>query len=242
MTRLNARDASARSARAVDDYSEALARGIAVLRAFGAGERLTLADLARRLELPRATVRRAVVTLAHLGYVEAEGRTFTLTPRVLELAGVFLRANPVSALVQPVCEEIAAELGDSCTAAVLQGDDAVMLARAVPHQLVAVGHGVGFRVPAARSALGRVLLAASDPADWPSEAVARAAADGYAYAAGEVEEGFHSVAVPLRRWDGRVVAALNVGTGVARRSEQSMRGEVLARLRVAAGDLQNQLV
>jgi IclR family pca regulon transcriptional regulator len=259
MARLSPRDAVARRDRDLDgfapaDFSEALARGIAVLRAFGDGERPTLADLARRLDLPRATVRRAVMTLAHLGYVAAEGRTFALTPQVLELAATFLRANPVSTLLQPACERIAAALGESCAAAVLQGDDAVMVARAVPHQLLAVGHGVGYQVPAMHSALGRVLLAdlaeatlAKRLADAPEPeriraAVAIARTQGWAYVAHEVEAGFHSIAVPVRRWDGAVVAALNVGCGVGRRSRESMLDEVLTQLRTTADQLQDQLI
>ncbi|GAA4678851.1 IclR family transcriptional regulator [Pseudonocardia yuanmonensis] len=259
MARLGLDDAQVRRDRQLDgiapaDFSEALARGVAVLRAFGEGERLTLADLARRLGLPRATVRRAVVTLVHLGYVAAEGRTFALTPRVLELAATFLRANPVSTILQPACERVAAELGEACAAAVLDGGDAVMIARAVPHQLLAVGHGVGYRVPALHSALGRVLLAnlpesaldarlaAVPEPERIRAAVASAGARGWAYVAHEVEPGFHSVAVPVRRWDGSVIAALNIGCGVSRRDRESMLGEVLDRLRSTTDELREQLI
>jgi IclR family pca regulon transcriptional regulator len=259
MARLSLRDAQARRDRALGgiapaDFSEALARGMAVLVAFGDGERPTLADLARRLDLPRATVRRAVVTLLHLGYVTAEGRTFALTPKVLELAATFLRANPVSTVLQPACERLAAELGESCAAAVLEGEDAVMIARAVPHQLLAVGHGVGYRVPALHSALGRVLLAeldetaldqrlanAAEP-ERTRAAVAIARTQGWAYVAHEVEPGFHSIAVPVRRWDSAAIAALNIGCGIGRRSPQSMLAEVLTLLRATADELREQLI
>jgi IclR family pca regulon transcriptional regulator len=157
-------------------------------------------------------------------------------------------------VLQPACERLAAELGESCTAAVLHGDDAVMIARAVPHQLLAVGHGIGYRVPALHSALGRVLLADLDEAaldqrladaDEPERiraAVTTARTQGWAYVAHEVEAGFHSVAVPVRRWDGAVVAALNIGCGLGRRSPQSMLDEVLTRLRATADELREQLV
>jgi IclR family pca regulon transcriptional regulator len=39
---------------------------------------------------------------------------------------------------------------------------------------------------------------------------------GYAYVANEVEAGFHSIVVSLRRWDGTPVAALNVGATIER--------------------------
>jgi IclR family pca regulon transcriptional regulator len=61
------------------DYSEALERGLAVLGAFDAEhDRMTQADLAKRLHLPRATVRRSLTTLVHLGFLTVDGRTYRL--------------------------------------------------------------------------------------------------------------------------------------------------------------------
>jgi IclR family pca regulon transcriptional regulator len=263
VAKLNARDEARRAARAVDanraDYSEALERGLLVLTAFEhSEERLTQAQLARKLELPRATVRRALLTLAHLGYVVPDDKAYRLGPKVLTLASAYLTTNPVSHLLQPVCDGLAEEFQASCTAAVLDGPSAVMIARALPRQALPIGQGIGFQVPATRSALGLVLLAGWDSerrhrylSDHPdpdesaaglAARIAEVAADGYAYVAHEVEAGFHSVAVPLRRWDGTPIAALNVGTSVERLSEQDMREKVLPVLRQTAEKLQAQLV
>src|SRR5579875_3318532 len=68
------------------DYLEGLARGLAVMAAFdGERRRMTLSDVARATALPRASARRALLTLQALGYVESEGRQFRLTPKVLTL-------------------------------------------------------------------------------------------------------------------------------------------------------------
>ena len=85
-------------------------------------------------------------------------------PRVLRLASAYLTSNVVSTLLQPACDRIARATGASCTAAVLEAGEAVMIARALPLQLVPAGAGIGYRLPAYCSALGRVLLAAL-PAD-----------------------------------------------------------------------------
>jgi IclR family pca regulon transcriptional regulator len=60
--------------------------------------------------------------------------------------------------------------------------------------------------------------------------------------ANEVEAGFHSVAVALRRWDGTPIAALNVGGTIERLPERDMIERVLPVLRDAADRLQPQLV
>ena len=265
MSKLNPRDESRRANREVDasnpaDYSEALERGLLVLTAFERGEeRLSQSQVARKLDLPRATVRRALLTLTHLGYVVVEDRAYRLAPKVLTLASAYLTTNPVSRVLQPVCDELANEFQASCTAAVLDGPAAVMIARAVPHQPLPIGQGIGFQVPAARSALGRVLIGSFDverrrryllenetedeKALNEIEAVlAEVAAQGYAYAANEVEAGFHSIAVPLRRWDETTIAALNVGSTIERLSRDDMLDRVLPALRTAASKLQPQLV
>lgn len=263
MGRLAARDGATRQQRTLPnapnaaDYSEALARGLAVLAAFGTGrQRLTQADLARRLDLPRATVRRAVLTLEHLGYLVADGRSYELSPRILRLAEGYLTSNVVSTVVQPACERICAQLQESCSVAVLDGPDAVMIARAVPHRLIAVGSGIGYRVPALTSSLGKVLLAHLDPGELAArradlgdlgrpdsqDDVERIRADGYCHVINDVEAGFQSIAVPLRRWDGRVVAAMNLGCSIERLAPDVMRGDVLDVLCACADELRSQLV
>jgi IclR family pca regulon transcriptional regulator len=260
MGRLNARDQATRAERELEsgraaDYSDALDRGLRVLGAFSSvNQRLSQADLARMLDLPRATVRRSLLTLQHMGFVALDGRVYRLTPQVLTLASAYLTSNSVSPALQPVCERLSERFGASSAVAALDGFEAVMIARAVPRQSIALGHGVGFRVPVATSALGRVLLASLDPARRGAhlvpgidaavldDALAQVAAAGYAFVSNDVEVGFQSVAVPLRRWDGAAVAALNVGARQEQLTRDDMLNSVLPALRDAAKELSSQLV
>lgn len=265
MAKLNEHDEAKRASREMDtasraDYSEALERGLLVLTAFERGEeRQTQSQLARKLGLPRATVRRALLTLTHLGYVVTEDKTYRLAPRVLTLATAYLTTNPVSRVLQPACDALAEEFQASCTAAVLDGPVAVMVARALPRHPLMIGQGLGFQVPAARSALGRVLISGlddehrrayllgnvtqdEDSLRQVEAGLARVRAQGWAYVAHEVEAGFHSIAVPLRRWDGVQVAALNVGAAIGRLPADDMLGRVLPALQATARGLRPQLV
>jgi IclR family pca regulon transcriptional regulator len=246
-------------------FSEALARGLQIIGAFNETRRqMSLSEVARVIDLPRATARRALHTLVHLGYVESDGRLFRLTPLILGLASAYLTANPVSMVLQPVCDRLTAEFGEPCSVAVLQGDEVVMIARAVPSQSLLVGAGIGFRLPAYCSALGRVLLAALSEAGVEgyldrvalvavtphtvtdraalAEAVAETRRVGFSYVDQEVEHGFRSVAVPLLRFDGTPVAALHVGAHAERVSEATILEVFLSRLRDEADSLRGQLV
>ncbi|WP_084623067.1 IclR family transcriptional regulator domain-containing protein [Acidisphaera rubrifaciens] len=266
MSRLREDDADRRRAAALGpDYSEALARGLLVLATFNETRRSqSLSDIARAVDLPRATVRRALLTLTALGYVAQEERRFRLTPRVLRLAAAYLTSNVISTLLQPACDRIARRLGESCTAAVLEGDEVVMIARALPDQLVPAGVGIGYRLPAYCSALGRVLLAAlPDPAldayldrvalvaqtqhtltDRAAvrRAIIDARAAGSCFVDQEAEYGFRSIAVPLRKFDGTVVAALNVGARLEQASVATMTGPYLRELLDEAATLSGFLI
>jgi len=247
------------------EYSEALARGIRILTLFGAENRtMSLADIAARLGLPRATARRALLTLVDLGYAAEEGRHFRLTPRVMELASAYLGASPATAILQPVCEMLAARHEQTFSVAVLEGVDAVMVAYARPRRFYADSVGIGLRLPAYCSAVGRVLLAGLPPQEATAllarvkpesitphtetdhDAIARhveeTRARGFALVEEEVELGFRSMAVPVRRLGGRVAFALNIGMSALRSPVDEMRERYLPVLQEQSGTLQHQLI
>jgi IclR family transcriptional regulator, pca regulon regulatory protein len=247
------------------DFLEALARGLRVIEAFGRDRRwLTLSDLARRVDLPRASVRRTLVTLVKLGYAEADDRLFRLTPRILTLAGAYLTSNPVSDIVQPALEALSDDVNEACSAAVLDGDEVTMIAHASPNRMLPVSAQIGFRLPALSSSLGRVLLAAMDdetlnrflagvdavkltPATVVDKvalrrAIVKARADGFSLVDQEAEPGFRSISVPLKRRDGRVIAALNIGVHSERGPLNTMRNVFLPRLQRLAADMQQQII
>lgn len=266
MSKLRPQDAAKRAARARPaDFSEALARGLSVIAAFDSQRRqMTLSDIARAIDLPRATVRRALATLVALGYLETEGRLFRLTPQILKLAIAYLASDPVPGILQPVCERICREVGAACSVAVRDGEEAVMIARTVPARPPPVGLGVGYRLPIFCSALGRVLasamsddeldafLAQLQPVRFTRQTVVskpelrrlilEARKKGYALADQEAEVGIRSIAVPLVRFDGKVVAAINVGVHPEQVSAKSMIADYLPILRKEAMALRERLV
>jgi IclR family pca regulon transcriptional regulator len=247
------------------DFVTALARGLAVVRAFGPDTpRMTLAEIARRVDLPRATVRRSLITLATLGYVATDGRTFALTPKVLALGHSYLMSSPLPRAAQPLLERLAETTREGCWAAILDEDDVLLVAGAKTNRLLSAGLSVGSRLPAFCSALGRVLLAGSpdekleiffsrltprshtprtrvDPVAIRS-AILDARTHGYAISDGEVEAGLCSIAVPITDPRGRTVAAMNATAPSARVRSSEMVDRFLPLLKQAAEDLRPTLV
>ncbi|MEW1774616.1 IclR family transcriptional regulator C-terminal domain-containing protein [Streptomyces sp. NPDC086777] len=218
------------------DFVESLARGLTVLTAFGAGRSaLTLTDVAKATGLARATARRALITYEHLGLVSADGREFTLTPRVLSLGYPPLSRTTLSRLAAPRLRALADLLDEPTALAVpvpgVPGTEPVEIqyvAVAAASRVLTVDITVGTRLPAIRTALGRALLGHAGPG-------------GYALADEELESGLRSIAVPVRDRAGRPVAAVNVATHAARRTLADCVTEVLPALHATASRIQDDL-
>src|SRR5579875_2536728 len=143
-----------------------MARGLAVIRAFDSDHpALTLSEVAELTGLARAAARRFLLTLADLGYVRVDGRTFALTPRVLELGYAYLSSLSLPQIAEPHLERLAAEVRESTSVTVLDGTDIVYVARVPASRIMRVTISIGTRFPAYATSMGRVLLAGLTPAE-----------------------------------------------------------------------------
>jgi len=244
------------------DFMASFARGLSVIRAFSGGTgRRTLGALARTTGLSRAAVRRCLYTLQCLGYVgsDAAGH-YVLRPRILALGYAFLSSSTLVAAARPVLDQVGSLLRESCSIATLDGDSIVYVARSSSsRRLMSIDLGVGSRLPAYCTSMGRVLLAGLDDldldlylqrviavahtektvtrADELRQLLLRARSEGFAIVDQELEIGLRSIAVPVRDATGRVVAALNVSTHASRVGAAELRSRCLPPLVVAAHEL-----
>jgi len=218
------------------EYVQSLARGLAVIRAFDSEHpRQSLTELAERTDLTRATARRFLLTLVELGYVATDGKSFELTPRVLELGFSYLSGLTLPELAQPYLEALSRELGESTSASVLDGDSIVYVARVPTRRIMNLAITIGTRFPARVTSMGRVLLAARDT--WPDDmrdTLATVREQGWALVDQELEVGLRSIAAPLRRADGTVIAAINISASTTTTSLERMRDEFLPKLLATA--------
>jgi IclR family pca regulon transcriptional regulator len=246
------------------EFVQSLERGLAVIRAFDAEHpQLTLSEVARATGLTRAAARRFLLTLVELGYVRTDGRLFSLRPRILELGYAYLSSLSLPEVAQPHMETLVAQVHESCSMSVLDGDEVVYVARVPTKRIMTVGISVGTRFPAYATSMGRVLLAAQS-AEWLDEYLAKAelrpltrrtitdpaklravlaniAAQGYAIVDQELEEGLRSLAAPIHGDNGSVIAALNVSAHASRGSSEVIRKELLPPLLAAAKRMEEDL-
>ena len=246
------------------DFMTSLARGLHVIRAFaGTDRRLSIADVSRATGLTRAVVRRCLYTLRELGYAAMDGHAYFLQPRILSLGYAYLSTAPIAIAAQPVLKELSERIGEATTVAVLDEGSVVYVARASTQRIMSVTLGVGSRLPAYCTALGRALLASLPPEQAAgelsraelvphtkftvtsrqrlAEILAQVRVDGYALNDQELEIGLRSIAVPVRNVVDHTVAAMNVSAQASRLSRRELIDDALPQLRAAAERLGRQL-
>ena len=247
-----------------DGFVQSFARGLQVIRSFSASApRQTLSEVAAASGLTRAGARRILLTLQTLGYVESDGRLFFLTARILDLGFAYLSSMPIWNRAEPVMESLVAQVKESCSAAVLEGTDVVYVMRVPTHKIMRINVGIGSRLPAYCTSMGRVLLAAlpedelqrrlaaspiaaltrhtlTDP-EAIAGRIAQARRQGWCLVNQELEEGLISIAAPVRDRAGRVLAALNISGQANRTSAKVMQDSLLPPLLDAAARVSSLL-
>ena len=243
---------------------KSLAKGLAVLRAFGGGRgAMTVGEIARASELDRAAARRFALTLRDLGYLSQDGRSFVPAVKTLELGFSFFAAQSWLDIALPQMRRVTEETGETCTAAVESGDDIVYVARTPGRRLMTFTVSVGMRMPMHCTSMGRVILAGLPDSEMKARVakmtlrrvaartttdrrkllaeLRRVRARGCSVADGELEDDLISLAVPLRDGDGRTFAGLNICAHRARTNPERAAAEYFPPLRAAAGRIEEIL-
>jgi len=230
-----------------DSYVQSFARGLAVIKAFSAERPAqSLTEVAEAAGLTRAGARRILLTLVHLGYVRVDGRQFRLTPKILDLGFAYLSSTPFWNAAEPIVEALAEEVRQSCSIAVLDGNEIVYVLRVPTRKIMALNLSIGSRLPAINTSMGRVLLSGLTEAELdavissskPSpetestvvdaqelkKIIAQTRRQGWALVNQELELGLISVAAPIRDRNGRIIAAINTsGISDGEGSEDRMK-------------------
>ncbi|WP_395448106.1 IclR family transcriptional regulator C-terminal domain-containing protein [Aminobacter sp. UC22_36] len=249
----------------VRDHVASLERGLAVMEILAANPAgLTLTETADKAGLTRAGARRFLLTLVATGYAVQAGRNFSLSPRLLAQARIWLHGVPLWTFAEPFMRETAAKLHESCSAAILSGEDMVYVARVPGPRIIGVDLQVGAHLPAHCTAMGRVLLSGLNDADLEAfmtgagiaqrtprtitdrtklvEIVKDVGRSGFAIVDEELEIGLRSIAVPLRDRSNAIVAAINVSTQTSRHTPAQMEAELLPILRQVAARISDFFV
>ena len=235
-------------------FVTALARGLDVLRAFGAGEALANSEIASRTGLPRPTISRLTHTLTALGYLTHDPRAECYRPSsaVLSLGYGAVAGTEFRAIARPHMQAIADVARSSCALGACHGLEMIYVencrGRDAPFTL---GLDVGSRLPLASTAMGRAWLGGLEPkaraeklkalarhhgARWKTQepGLTRALADfdryGFALSIAEWTPEINAVAVPLTFPGAEGLMSLNCGGAASLLPLERLRKEIGPRL------------
>ena len=226
---------------------------------------MTLSEVARTTGLTRATARRLLLTFEALGYMRTDGRPFELTPKVLDLGYAYVSSLKLADIAQPFMEALSERVHESVSAAVLDGDEIVYVARVPTKRIMTISLSLGSRLPGRATSMGRVLLAelSDDELDAflarsrPQRRTERTITDrraapraiagevrrlGYALVDQELEVGVRSHCHRRCATAGAArVAAINVSTHAGRVSLKELQDHVRARAAETAAEINARL-
>ena len=232
-------------------------RALLVLEILGKLGTAGVTEIARELGVHKSTVSRLIAVLESRGFVEqlSDRGKYRLGFAIVRLAGSTSAQMDLAKESQPICDELAADSGETTNIAILDAGRIINVVEAVGPAEITLRSWVGQSCPAHATSSGKVLLAGLSPErvrellgdrlpaytpDTVTEPAALAAEldevrrSGWAGVREELEVGLNAVAAPVRDSGGKIIAALSV-SGPSYRLEPS-RFEAVARMTVAAAD------
>ena len=219
---------------------------------------LGVSELGRRLGIDKSTAHRLLGTLLARGFVRLLPHTqrYALGLRLAGLGAAAVRGVDLTDVARPHVEALRDRTGEAASLAVLADGEVLILARAVSTGALTVSHGIGSRMAAHCSALGKVLLAGADDSETVSRVVAqrglgkqtphtigeldalvreleRVRREGWALDDEESSLGLRCLAAPVRDAGGSVVAAVGISGPTSRVTRPDVE-RVAALVRAAA--------
>ncbi|WP_299541176.1 IclR family transcriptional regulator [uncultured Streptomyces sp.] len=197
-------------------------------------------ELARRIGGNRGYVHRQLVTLCAGGWIEqAEDGTYRLSLRVSRLSDAAFTQAGLGHRATAALEELAAEVDETVSLAVLDGDSARIVQRVEVDRLLRVDARIEARMPISDTASGRVLTAWALPHDLDAlrdagvptatdEELEHIRRDGYALSLPNRLEPTVAVAAPVFDARRRALAALSVVGPMVRFDAEAAAASTLA--------------
>jgi DNA-binding IclR family transcriptional regulator len=137
-------------------------RTLGILEALAASDnRLSLADLAKELDIPKSSLHALIGTLQDWGWVETDssGRHFGLGVRALLVGTSYVDSDDIVAATRDALDWLSETVGETVHLGRLDGPDIVYLAKRESTHPLRLFSAIGRRLPAHATALGKVLLA-----------------------------------------------------------------------------------
>jgi IclR family transcriptional regulator, KDG regulon repressor len=208
-----------------------------------------LADLARAVEMPKATVYRILTTLEGRGYLDrATDGSYRMAKKLFDLQRSVSVEQILNRVAHPVMERLVNSCKETVNLGILNAGEVVVINTVESPQAVRMSSKIGNRRHLHSTALGKVFLAGLPEKEFlrlirlkgltkltphtlttkaeVMEEIARVRKQGYALDNLENELEGRCIGAPIVAQDGRVVAALSISGPVFRMDLSRAKGLV----------------
>ena len=245
---------------------ETLERGLSVLSLFSNdNSELTLTEISRSADINMTTSLRIASTLEGAGYLRRDPETKRYRPslKVLQLGFSALRSMDIRQSARPYLEQLSSEAGETVSLTVLDGLEVVYVDRIRNRQIVGVVLGMGSRLPAHCTSMGKAMLAYLPEEQLKNRLngvvldactgntiveidsletdLAKVRRRGYAINNQELAVGLRAVAAPIWGEHGEVVAAINISGSTETISHSRLKRELVPMLSKTASEISQSL-
>ena len=245
--------------------NRSVSRAVRILRALAASANpMTVTDVAKKIDLARATTFRLLMTLEEEGIVDRQDTLYCLG---WDLGRIAQSIDPASGLVpriKDILEEFADETGETVTFSIRRGlYELDLVLQASPRLMgITMSEMYGMHWPHHASATGKVLLADLTPEQLRMavgehlEALTAATITdfddlvqelmtvrerGWASTIEELEDGIIAFGAPVRDSVGALVGAVSIVGPLHRMEDKEKQAELPVRLVAVAGRVQQRM-
>ena len=141
-------------------FIRSFAKGMKVLELLADSEFLTVAQVARLMNINRASSHRFLSTLKELGYADKDDNSrYYLTSKVIELGMKVLDRFEIRKIARPFLQELSNKFNETINLGYFNGEEVLTIDKIDSTERLGMDVGIGGGEPAYCTSLGKVMLA-----------------------------------------------------------------------------------
>jgi DNA-binding IclR family transcriptional regulator len=217
---------------------KSLEKSLVLLEKLSLKEEMSIIDLSKELHLSTSTVYRILNTFKSHGYVIQDQQTskYSIGAKLLILGNKFNKIKTLLKIVKPFLDKISKYTNETINFAILEDKEVVCVYQVESKNMLRTSIGIGERIPAHSTSLGKVLLAFqperefeilySDKSEKLStftpntissvkelkESLKKIRKQRYAVDIEELKMGVNCIAVPIINNEGKAMAAISISS------------------------------
>jgi len=201
---------------------------------------MSITEISNKLGMYPSTVHRILNTLKNRGYVEqdSQNQKYQLGLKLIELGMAKFYKIDLVEEATPFLKELVSKCNEIVHLGILEQGEVLYLAKEEPNQTIRMVSKIGKRVPVYSTSLGKILLAylsknnlkaitdkikyisftknTINSTDKLEKELIKVKKQGFALDVEENEKDVCCIAVPIRNYQGKVVAAISISSPIYR--------------------------